>query len=433
MVVARLAQNDPARARDPKAIADLALAAAIRGTSDSIYIEPAPVAPHAVDDLYAITLERGGAVISTTPIDAQLGAAVVARLAFLANLDLAAAHSSSGVVHVRSGDRLADVVVTVRPGATLRADLMVVRQRGARPAITPIGLVTGEVVGQYRIRERLGEGGMGTVFRVEHVTLDRVYALKALRAEVVERDPNAADQFLREARSAARIHHPNIVDVFDFGHLPDGRPYFVMELLEGESLADRVDRGAFQVADVVSVARQLAAALAAAHDRGVIHADVTPSNAHVIERLDAEGDHLDCKLVDFGLAKLRGDTMPDDVPEFVLGTPAYISPEQLRGVTATERSDQYGLGCVLFELLTGHPPYVHENIREQCQMHLAAPIPAIVSPHGPLPPKLADAITTLLQKTPAARFPGMHALIAALDDIERITDRRGWRRWLSNG
>ena len=430
-MVGSVSQNQLERARDPRAIADLALAAAIRGSADAIYIEPAAAAVH--DEVYAITLERAGAVVATTPIDAQLGAAVVARLAFLANLDLAAAHASSGVVHVRSGDRSGDVVVTVRPGATLRADLMVARQRGARPTVRPDGPRNGDVAGQYRIRERLGEGGMGTVYRAEHITLDRVYALKALRAEVVERDPGAAEQFLREARSAARIHHPNIVDVFDFGHLPDGRPYFVMELLEGESLADRVDRGPLPVAEVVMIARQLAAALAAAHDRGVIHADVTPSNAIVIDRQDADGDHLDVKLVDFGLAKLRGDSLPEDIPEFVLGTPAYISPEQLRGLTATERSDQYGLGAVLFELVAGHPPYQHANIREQCQMHLTAPIPLVVSPHGPLPPKLADVITTCLQKAPASRFPGMHALLAALDDIERITARRGWRRWLSNG
>ena len=111
------------------------------------------------------------------------------------------------------------------------------RSRGA------VGRV-GDVIGNYRIVEPLGEGGMGTVFRVEHVALGRPYALKVLRSRVVEKDASAAQRFLREARAAARVRHPNIVDVFDFGHLPDGRPYFVMELLEGESLADRVARGA---------------------------------------------------------------------------------------------------------------------------------------------------------------------------------------------
>ena len=116
----------------------------------------------------------------------------------------------------------------------------------------------------------------------------------------------------------------------------------------------------------------------------------------------------------------------------MLGTPAYISPEQLRGLPATDRSDQYGLGCVLFELLKGHPPYQNEDLRQLCLMHVQAPIPVVESPHGPLPPKLADAVSTMLQKSPQQRFPGMRALLGALDEIERVTDRRGWRKWLSS-
>src|SRR5205814_8229596 len=131
----------------------------------------------------------------------------------------------------------------------------------------------GDVIGQYRIKGFLGEGGMGTVYEVEHMALGRNYAFKVLRSRVVDRDDTAAERFLREARTAARVRHANIVDVVDFGHMPDGRPYIVMELLEGESLADRVERGALPPAEVVAIARQVALALAAAHDRGVIHAD----------------------------------------------------------------------------------------------------------------------------------------------------------------
>jgi len=138
------------------------------------------------------------------------------------------------------------------------------------------------------------------------------------------------------------------------------------------------------------------------------------------------------KLVDFGLAELASEGLRDENPEFVLGTPAYISPEQLRGLAPTDRSDQYGLGAVLFELLTGHPPYEHDDLRKLCLMHIQAPIPLVESPHGPLPPKLADLVTTCLQKLPQARFPGIRALLAALGEIEKVTDRRGWRRWLSS-
>ena len=413
-------------AGDPRRVADIALAAAVRSHADAVYIEPMATQP----DTYVATIERGSTVIATIPLEAQLGAAVIARLAFIADLDLAAPHASSGVVPVRSGNREAEVVITLRPGNELRADLMVTRPRGkttgdAQPPT--LGPNRDDTIGQYKVLEFLGEGGMGTVFSVEHVVLGRKYALKVLRARVIERDTTAAQRFLREARTAARVHHPNIVDVFDFGHLGDGRPYFVMELLEGESLADRVERGALPPGDVVLIARQLGDALAAAHDRGVIHADVTPSNVLVVA-----STQLHVKLVDFGLAELAGEGLRDDNPDFVLGTPAYISPEQLRGLAPTERSDQYGLGAVLFELLTGHAPYEHDDLRKLCMMHIQAPIPSIESPHGPLPPKLADLVTTCLQKTPQARFPGIRALLAALDEVERVTDRRGWRRWLSS-
>ena len=397
----------------------------MRAQADAVYIEPSPSDP----DQYALTIERGPGILATVAMDAQLGSAVIARLAFIADLDLAAAHVSSGVVPVRSGTREAEVVITIRPGNELRADLMVTRQRGkVVSTTTAVGPSAGDTIGNYRVLQFLGEGGMGTVFSAEHIALGRKYALKVLRSRVVERDATAAQQFLREARTAARVRHPNIVDVVDFGHLPDGRPYFVMELLEGESLGDRVERiGPLPPGDVVSIARQLGEALAAAHDRGVIHADVTPSNALIVE-----GEHIHVKLVDFGLATLAGEGLRDENPEFVLGTPAYISPEQLRGLAPTDRSDQYGLGAVLYELLAGHPPYENEDLRKLCMMHIQAPIPAVTSPHGPLPPKLADIITTCLQKTPQQRFPGIRALLAALDEIERVTDRRGWRRWLSS-
>jgi len=399
----------------------------VRASADAVYIEPMPLA----EDTYVVTFERAQAVLASLTIDSQLGTAIVARLAYIADLDLAASHAASSVVPVRSGNRRADVVITVRPGAALRADLMVMTYQRPRTGgvVSTTGPSAGDTIGQYRVIERLGEGGMGTVFAVEHIALGRRYALKVLRTKVIEREPTAAQRFLREARTAARIHHPNIVDVFDFGHLADNRPYFVMELLEGVSLADIVDNsGAMPPGQVVAVARQLANALAAAHDRGVIHADVTPSNALVI----GKGEDMTVKLVDFGLAELAGEVMRDENADFVLGTPAYISPEQLRGLAPTDRSDQYGLGAVLFELIAGRPPYHDADIRKLCMKHVNAPIPAVTSPHGPLPAKLVDVVTTCLQKAPQARFPGMRAMLAALDEIERVTDRRGWRRWLSS-
>ncbi|HEY6035034.1 MAG TPA: serine/threonine-protein kinase [Kofleriaceae bacterium] len=413
--------SSEARGLDPKRLADVVLAAAVRSQTDTVYLEPAN------EETYTFSFERGGQTITTVQVEALSGAATVARLAYIANLDLAATSATSAVTKVRSGDREADVVITLRPTRGLRAEVVVMPPRGTRARTAPpvsIGGI-GDVIGNYRIVEPLGEGGMGTVYRVDHVALGRSYALKVLRSRVFEKDPTAGQRFLREARAAARVRHPNIGDVFDFGHLADGRPYFVMELLEGESLADRVAREALQPADVVTIARQLASALATVHDHGVVHADVTPSNALIIS-----DDPLHVKLIDFGLAAIAGEAFNEEESDFVLGTPSYISPEQLRGLAATDRSDQYGLGAVLYELITGRPPYIHKDLRELCMMHIQAPIPPVESPHGPLPAKLADVITTCLQKSPQQRFPGMRAMLAALDEIDRVANQRGWRKWL---
>ncbi|HVK88227.1 MAG TPA: serine/threonine-protein kinase [Kofleriaceae bacterium] len=406
---------------DPRRITDVVLAAAVRAQADAVFLDPSER-----DDTYTLTLERASKPIATQTLEAGLGAAVIARLAFLADLDFSTPASTSAVVPVRAGNREAEAVITVRSGGQLRADVMLMPRRRERG--TPLEHVDpepGETVGRYRVMELLGKGGMGTVYKVEHLDLGRLYALKVLRSRVLARDATAGQRFLKEARTAARIHHPNIVDVVDLGYLPDGRPYLVMELLEGASLADRVERGALPVRDVLSIARQLATALAAAHDRGVIHTDVTPSNVLLV----GTGEPL-VKLVDFGLAVLADERTDDDDPKFILGTPAYVSPEQLRGRAPTDRSDQYGLGAVLFELVTGRPPFDHRDLRTLCQMHLSSPVPPVESPHGPLPTKLGEVIATCLQKLPEARFPSMRALLDVLDEIERISDRRGWRRWL---
>lgn len=400
---------------EPQRVADLVLGALIH-EHDVGYVEPDA-------DSYVVRVERRGAVVASPPLDARIGRAVIARLAAIAELDLAAGHTASAVVRVRGGGPEREVVVTLRHGAALRADLTVLphaREAAPRATVDPR---PGERVGRYEIVARLGVGGMGIVYRARHVVLGREYALKVLRDAVLDADPEAAPRFLREARIAARTRHPHIVDVFDVGALGDGRPYLVMELLEGKSLGHLVDLGALAIPDVLAVGRQLAGALAAAHDNGVVHADVTPSNVLV-----AGAAPLAVKLVDFGLAVAVD--LPAIESEYVFGTPHYISPEQLRGLPATARSDQYSLGVVLFHLIAGEPPYDHAEIREVCLQHLNAAIPAVESPHGPLPARLAEVVTTMLSKAPAARFPSMHAVVAALADIERVARRDDWTRWL---
>lgn len=395
-------------------IADLAIGTAVH-TNQPVYLEPAN------GDAYSLRVEDGE-VVAEASISSAIGRAAVARLALVAGLDLAADHPASARVAVRCGSSSRDVLITVRHGDALRADLV------ALPAPTDDAAIStdpeiGEQIGNYTIVEALGHGGMGVVYQVAHSTLDRRYALKMLLPDVIADNPDAGEQFLREARLASRIRHPNIVDVFDYGHAKR-RPYLVMELIAGESLNARIEReGAIEPAHAMTIAKQLASALSAAHAAGVIHADVTPSNILLDE-------HGAVKLLDFGLARLRGDRGNQD-SEFVMGTPAYIAPEQIRGGSASEHSDQYGFGATLFHLVTGAPPFPGDDVRKVCMMHIQAPIPAMVSPHGALSPKFVALVARCLEKQPASRFPDMRSVLAALDEVERLASRRDWTKWLS--
>ena len=191
--------TEASRPADPCRVAEVTLAAAVRAEADAVYIEPMPMN----DEAYVITLERGNAVISTTPLETSLGTAVIARFAFLAGLDLAASQPTSAVLPVRSGTRDAEVLITVRPGTNLRADVMVLaRDRNRGGAITTIGPDPGDLIGHYKVIEFLGEGGMGTVFRVEHAALGRPYALKVLR-----RKSSSATRLRARSSSARRAPH----------------------------------------------------------------------------------------------------------------------------------------------------------------------------------------------------------------------------------
>jgi serine/threonine-protein kinase len=413
----------PAIPPSPAAACDVILDAAISADADTLWIEPR--APG--DERYTVSVERQGRIIATSILDAHLGPAVVARLAFLTEIDLLARRAMAGRTVVRGPTASAEVVATIRPGRALRAEVFL-RKMTPRPVPEPaarIDLAPGVLVGQYRVIRHLGAGGMGSVYHVTHATLGRGLALKVLHSSVLSSDPDSAGRFLREARAAARIKHANIVDVFDFGYLGDGRPYIVMELLGGDSLADLID-GPLEPRRVIPLARQLASALAAAHDCGVIHADLSPSNVLV------EGDNA--KLLDFGLAQLRDDPPPLDPSqpaEFVFGTPSYISPEQIRGLGADERSDQYSFGAVLFEMLSGKPPFKAKTIRDLCLKHIKSPVPEIETPHGPLPAELVRVVARCLEKRPEQRYPSMHDVAAALAEAEQALVVRGWRRWLS--
>jgi len=414
----------PPPSHDPPRVCDLLLEAVVRGHADAVWIDPRPPA----EDHYDLVLERGGRVVALGEVDAVTGAAVIARLALIADLDLTRRGPSTARTAVASPTGRTELLVTVRPGRSLRAEIVAADgARGPRLAAQPVELAPGERVGSYRIVAHLGAGGMGRVYQVEHTTLGRAYALKVLHRNAAAADPEGPARFLREARAAARIKHPHIVDVFDFGYLGDGRPYLLMELLAGASLAERIADDRLEPRLAVAIARQLAAALAAAHDAGVVHADVSPSNVRV------DADHH-AKLVDFGLALLRGDPMrlsTDEPGDMVYGTPSYISPEQICGQIADERSDQYAFGAVLYELLTGAPPFEGATLRELCLQHVRAPVPRLASRCEAAPAELARTVERCLAKRADDRFGSMHEVAAALAAAEEAIVSRGWRRWIA--
>jgi hypothetical protein len=229
------------------------------------------------------------------------------------------------------------------------------------PTQTEDRLVGSIIGGRYRIEEELGRGGMGVVYRAEHVELGQKVALKVLTSDVLATN-TAVDRFLREARTTASLGHPNIVRVQDLGKLDDGRPYLVMELLSGEGLDERIaQKGTLSVEEVVPILTQTAAALDAIHSLGMVHRDVKPENIFLARALDGVET---AKLVDFGLVGMsRPDLDEDRLTQtgLIYGTPPYMAPETMAEKTPSPKWDVYALGVVVFEALTGEIPLAGDN------------------------------------------------------------------------
>jgi serine/threonine-protein kinase len=246
-----------------------------------------------------------------------------------------------------------DVQTCPEDGAALQADVTV-----ATEAADP--LIGRTLDDKYRLDARLGEGGMGMVYRGTHLLIDRPVAVKVLNSRFVE-DEAAQERFRREARAAGRLRHSNAVAVTDFGRTSDGLFYIVMELLEGRSLRDVLARDApLDTARAVALMLQISAAVAAAHEEGVIHRDLKPGNIFVVQRSHAP---TIIKVLDFGIAKLAadasdgGEQKPLTLTGVMIGTPRYMSPEQCDGAELTPASDVYSLGIILYEMLTGTTPF----------------------------------------------------------------------------
>jgi serine/threonine-protein kinase len=274
----------------------------------------------------------------------------------------------------------------------------------------------GATIGSYRVLAKLGEGGMGTVYVAEHNLIGRRAAIKVL-LPAFSANQEIVARFFNEARALTAISDPGIVQLFDFGY-HDGVAYIVMELLAGESMWERLQRvGRLAAIDAVRLMRQCAVSLAAAHGKGIIHRDLKPENLFVVgDPAVTGGERL--KLLDFGVAKLAGlDAGPSRTRTgMMLGTPVYMSPEQCRSAPDIDsRSDIYSLGCVLFALLAGRPPFEYGNSGELIAAHLREPPPSLAQFAPELPPELDAIIQCCLAKEPAHRFASMHVVTGALD------------------
>ena len=261
---------------------------------------------------------------------------------------------------------------------------------------------------RYELGHRIGGGGMAEVVEAYDRKLDRRVAVKFLRDG--SGDTRARERFVREAQVAAGFTHPNVVRIYDVGEW-DGRPYLVMELVEGRTLAEILaTRGALPVAQALSVADSLLAALAAAHEQGLVHRDVKPANVLV-------GRNGRVKLADFGIAKaMQSATEGLTGTGQMIGTPAYLSPEQVEGRETTARTDLYAVGVVLYEMLTGAPPFGGDHPLAVALAHRDDPVPPIEERRSDVSPALAAAVTRALEKDPQQRFESAAAMRAALAD-----------------
>ncbi len=310
------------------------------------------------------------------------------------------------------------------------------REARKRAADDPlIGATLGD---RYEIKERLSQGGMGVVYKARHKVLGRSVAVKIM---LKQKDEPAQERFLQEAKIASTLTHPNIVYISDFGVLDDGRSYIVMEYLQGQTLSKVLQRGRLSPLRSCQIAEQIADGLQAVHEKGIIHRDLKPDNILLLAQVSQSGREDFVKILDFGIA-LAGDKRPEPlpgeesalaritdaaseeilqrrftVPGMVMGTPAYMSPEQAQGEELDGRSDQYALGCMLYEMLVGSVPFDHRrNVAKVLMGHITGRVVPITErvPPSTLPPSLDTLVLRLLAKRPEQRFENMAEVCQAL-------------------
>lgn len=264
--------------------------------------------------------------------------------------------------------------------------------------------------GRYQVIDCLGRGGMGTVYRVTQIFLGKEMALKTINKHCITE--TAIRRFQQEAQTSFHINHPNVIDVTDFGLLDDDTPFLVMELLQGETLGDRLRHGPLSINEAIDIFIQVCFGIAHAHDLGIVHRDIKPNNIMLVanQKLGAEGS---VKIVDFGIAKYSaregGEVQALTRTGEIFGSPLYMSPEQCAGESVDHRSDIYSLGCVLFEALTGQPPCVGETALTTMMKHISTPSPRLsdVTPGKNFPAALEAILAKMMSKEPDMRYSNL--------------------------
>lgn len=299
----------------------------------------------------------------------------------------------------------------------------------------------GRELNSYRLVKRIGQGGMGNVYLGQHTLIGRKAAVKILKTELCQ-DQEVVERFYQEARSVGTIKHENIIDVYDFGRTEEGQVFFMMELLEGSTLSDRLRKGPLSFAEAQPLLLQAAEALGAAHQKGITHRDIKPDNLFLVERA---GSPPKVKVLDFGLAKLAGTgSVKERLTQAgtILGTPHYMSPEQIDGGQIDPRADIYSFGAVMYEIFAGRPPFEGETVGALLKGHLFMPVPPLrASASLGVPAKIGKIVGRALEKKAAARYASMQELAAdlraAASDAELLPtpkDRPGGARlWLAGG
>ncbi len=273
---------------------------------------------------------------------------------------------------------------------------------------------------RYVVEQLLGEGGMGVVFLARHKVIDKRVAIKILRSEMAT-DAEMTERFLNEARAASSIGNAHIVDISDFGRLPDGSTYFVMEYLDGQSLADLMaaHRGGVPTMRITHIAKQIARGLAAAHAVGIVHRDLKPDNVMLVRRAE---DKDFVKILDFGIAKVGGESGRLTKAGSVFGTPHYMAPEQAAGLPVDQRTDVYALGVILYEMASGKVPFDADNFMGILTQHMykkPALIRQIVPQPQEVPPGLEAVVMKCLEKKSELRYASMEQVVADLEKVEQ--------------